>query len=100
MQCLKWVSVDDRLPDIELDKFKRRFPDEFEMGVIVMIKDAVVPNHLYYDGERFADLGDNEYEYEVTHWMELPPAPKDCILAPDLGDDFMPCYEELMAIYN
>ena len=100
MHYLKWVSVDDRLPDAELQEYKRRFPDEYEMGVIVMIEGALVPNHLYYDGERFVDMGDNEYEYEVTHWMELPPAPKDCMSAPDLGDDFMPCYEELMAIYN
>lgn len=100
MQYLKWVSVDDRLPDAELQEYKRRFPDEYEMGVIVMIEGALVPNHLYYDGERFREYAEDGYEYDVTHWMELPPAPKDCMLAPDLGDDFMPRYEELMAIYN
>jgi hypothetical protein len=100
MQYLKWVSVDDRLPDAELQEYKRRFPDEHEMGVIVMIKDACVPYHLYYDGERFCYTRYDENEYDVTHWMELPPAPKDCMVTPDLGDDFIPCYEELMAIYN
>lgn len=100
MQYLKWISVDDRLPDAELQEYKRRFPDEYEMGVIVMIEGALVPNHLYYDGERFREYAEDGYEYDVTHWMELPPAPKDCMLTPDLGDDFMPCYEELMAIYN
>lgn len=100
MHYLKWVSVNDRLPDAELEAFKRRFPDEHAVGVIVMIKDAYVPYHLYYDGECFSDTRYDGYEYDVTHWMELPPAPKDCMLTPDLGDDFMPCYEELMAIYN
>ncbi len=100
MHYLKWVSVDDRLPDAELQEYKRRFPDEYEMGVIVMIEGALVPNHLYYDGERFREYAEDVYEYDVTHWMELPPAPKDCMSAPDFGDDFMPCYEELMAIYN
>lgn len=100
MQYLKWVSVNERLPDAELEAFKRRFPRECEVGVIVMIKGAYVPNHLYYDGVRFYDPCDDVFEYDVTHWMKLPPAPKDCMLAPDLGDDFMPCYEELMAIYN
>ena len=98
MKYLRWVSVDDRLPDKELEEFKKRFPGEREVGVIVMIKDACVPYHLYYDGEQFADNeGD---EYCVTHWMQLPPAPKDCAVDFDLQDDFKPCYEELMAIYN
>lgn len=100
MQYLKWVSVNDKLPDAELEEFKRRFPGEREVGVIVMIEGASVPNHLYYNGERFYDPWDDTFEYDVTHWMELPPAPKDCMVTPDLGDDFMPCYEELMAIYN
>lgn len=100
MKYLKWVSVNERLPDVELEAFKRRFPGEREVGVIVMIKDAHVPNHLYYDGARFYDPWDDAFEYDVTHWMKLPPAPKDCVSVPDLGDDFMPCYEELMAIYN
>lgn len=98
MRYLKWISIDDRMPDKELENHKKRFLGEHEVGVIVMIKDAVVPYHLYYDGERFVDNGGDEYP--VTHWMELPPAPKDCAINFDLEDDFKPCYEELMAIYN
>ena len=98
MQYLKWVSIDDRLPDAEYAEFRRRFPDEYEMGLIVMIKHAIIPNHLYYDGDVFRDL--DESEYDITHWMMLPPAPRDCIVNQDLNDDFKPCYEELMAIYN
>ena len=98
MQYLKWVSIDDRLPDAEYAEFRRRFPDEYEMGLIVMIKDAIIPNHLYYDGYVFRDV--DESEYDITHWMMLPPAPKDCIVSQDLNDDFQPCFEELMAIYS
>lgn len=97
MRYMKWVSIEDRLPDEELRRFKERFPCENEVGVIVMLKGAQVPYHMYYDGESFYD---NEGEsYDITHWMELPPAPSECMVKVDLGS-FEPDFELFEAIFT
>lgn len=97
MRYMKWVSVNDRFPDEELERFKERFPGERDVGVIVMIEGAQVPYHLYYDGETFYDSGNESYN--ITHWMELPPAPSECLAKVDL-DVFEPNFEMFEAIFE
>ena len=61
-----------------------------------MIKGAQVPYHMYYDGEQFYDV---KYEsHDITHWMELPPSPRECMFVIDLGDNIEVDYELLEAI--
>ena len=69
----EWVSVEERLPDKELEDFKRKYPGENKMEVIVHIVGAKEPTVLKYDGECFADALTGEYH--ITHWMPLPALP-------------------------
>lgn len=69
----EWISVDERLPDEELNQIKRLFPGENEVEVLVMIEGAYIATTLYWDGEKFYD---ETSTYEVTHWMPLPAPPK------------------------
>ncbi len=68
----EWVSVEERLPDEELKRFKELFPEENEVEVLVMIQWADTATTLYWDGEKFYD---EMRSYEVTHWMPLPAPP-------------------------
>lgn len=97
MRYIKWVSIDDRFPDEELRRFKERFPGECDVGVIVMIEGAQVPYHLYYNGEIFCDSTGESYS--ITHWMELPPVPSECMVKVDLGS-FEPDFEMFEAIFE
>ena len=69
----EWLSVEERLPDEELNQIKRLFPGENEVEVLVMIEGAYIATTLYWDGEKFYD---ETSTYEVTHWMPLPAPPK------------------------
>ena len=68
----EWVSVEEKLPDEELKRFKELFPEENEVEVLVMIQGAYTATTLYWDGERFYD---EARSYKVTHWMPLPAPP-------------------------
>lgn len=68
----EWISVDERLPDEELNQIKRLFPGENEAEVLVMIEGAYIATTLYWDGEKFYD---ETSTYEVTRWMPLPAPP-------------------------
>lgn len=70
----EWLSVEERLPDEELNQIKRLFPGENEVEVLVMIEGAYIATTLYWDGEKFYD---ETSTYEVTHWMPLPKSPKE-----------------------
>ena len=70
----EWVSVEEKLPDEELKRFKELFPEENEVEVLVMIQGAYTATTLYWDGERFYD---EARSYKVTHWMPLPKSPKE-----------------------
>ena len=70
----EWVSVEEKLPDEELKRFKELFPEENEVEVLVMIQGAYSATTLYWDGERFYD---EARSYKVTHWMPLPKSPKE-----------------------
>lgn len=69
----EWLSVEERLPDEELNQIKRLFPGENEVEVLVMIEGAYIATTLYWDGEKFYD---ETSTYEVTHWMPLPAPPE------------------------
>ena len=91
MKCMQWVPVLCRKPDEEYQSFKCKHPySDFE--VIVLIEDTSIPTFLGYDGCGFYqidpcedDEADRSY-YCVSHWMLMPPAPADCLVVPDLGD--------------
>lgn len=70
----KWIPVSERLPDVELKEYRKKYPKEECIEVIVAIKGATDTTTLYYDGEAFED----EYgrPFEVTHWMAMPELPE------------------------
>lgn len=70
-----WTPVAERLPFEEYDTYKERWKDDEDPGFLVMIKNAVLPYHLYFDGVKWYEDRGSKYEYEVTHWMPLPEPP-------------------------
>ena len=93
---MQWFSVEQRMPDEELFRYRERFPDG-DINLIVLIKGASVPTELYYNGYDFVDI--DEDIYSVTHWMCMPPLPNDCVASLDLEDDFEPEYEKLEVLF-
>ena len=78
----RWIPVTDRLPDQELAEFREKFGWDNDPEFLVMIKGAKVPTTLYYneEGEFYSiDTDGNDTYYVVTHWMSLPPAPKEVL---------------------
>lgn len=93
---MQWISVEQRMPDEELRAYRERYEDG-DVSLIVLIKDATVPTELFYNGYEFVDYdGDSYY---VTHWMSMPPHPKDCVAPIDLEDSFEPEYEKLEVLF-
>ena len=78
-QVSKWISVKERLPDLELSEAKA---DDFDLyACLATIKNKRARNGRYvgkawYDGERFIDCDCLDITYDVTHWMPLPQPPK------------------------
>lgn len=67
-----WISTADRLPYAELDEYMAKYG---EIPVfLVMIKGAVEPTAIRFDGEYWCDYDDNAYA--VTHWMPMPNPPE------------------------
>ena len=68
---LKWISVEDRLPDVEV--LAANFAPK-TYGYKEYIIGYVSPD--WRKGEYYAE---NDYEilYNVTHWMPLPEPPKE-----------------------
>lgn len=84
------------MPDEELRVYRERYEDG-DISLIVLIADATVPTELFYNGYEFVDYdGDSYY---VTHWMRMPPLPKDCAAPIDLEDSFEPEYEKLEVLF-
>ena len=75
----KWISVKDRLPDLELVEAKA---NDFDLyACLATIKNERARNGRYvgkawYDGELFMDSDFVDITYDVTHWMPLPEPPK------------------------
>ena len=74
----EWISVKDRLPDLELSNAKANDMDLFPCLCVIPHKRAKNGRYvtkLWYTGEGFID-GNNVYCDEVTHWMPIPQPPK------------------------
>ena len=69
---MKWISVEDRLPDIGVPVWCYCFEDYEQRGYYEKTTE-------YSDGP--AHLFKNDYDYNgylsVTHWMPLPEPPED-----------------------
>jgi hypothetical protein len=63
---VEWISVKDRLP---------------EKGTYVLTYDGLDMNLARFTGEDSKYYWDCDtygmYDYDVTHWMPLPPPPKE-----------------------
>jgi hypothetical protein len=89
----KWISVNERLPDMELDNLN----DPVDDVLIVFQRTTTKCNHCgHLDGDYFYGIGyviheewkltellennclplDYEDQIKVTHWMPLPELPK------------------------
>ena len=67
-----WISAADRLPYAELDEYLKEYNEIPEF--VVMIRGAVVPTALCFDGRSWhSHDGDR---YPVTHWMPMPNPPE------------------------
>lgn len=67
-----WNSVEERLPYAELDAYVKKYDAIPEF--LVMIRGALVPTALFFDGQSWID-GDKNH-YAVTHWMQMPTPPE------------------------
>lgn len=77
----KWISVTERLPNVELDKAKILGWDVYPCLVTIKDKEAIdgryVRKAFFYDGERFLKTNCKDITSTVTHWMPLPKPPKE-----------------------
>ena len=73
---LRWRSVEEELPDAELDEVAKRINLDLHWPgykCLVLIKGATEPtilNYVDYDGDRVW-LDDDMTFYPVTHWRKL-----------------------------
>ena len=76
----RWITVTERLPDLELVDAKN---DDFDLyACLVTVKNFRAKNGRYvkkawYDGEIFMDENCADITDKVTHWMPLPEPPKE-----------------------
>lgn len=78
----RWIPVEERLPDRELDEIAAVVNTELHypgFQCLVMIRDAKYPTILNYadiDGDRV--WVDDECDwYPVTHWKHMPKGPEE-----------------------
>lgn len=112
MQYLRWIAVDERLPDEELRLYRQEYGEYACPEFIVYINNSVSPTFLLYDENGFfaendsyspwdeGDASERDYYPDVTHWMNMPPTPNECRIDIDLRDSFKPEYEMLEVIYT
>ena len=75
----EWISVKDRLPNLELDKFKALDWDVYPCLVTIKNQRAMDGRYVgkaFYDGKRFLKVNCEDITHDVTHWMPLPKPPK------------------------
>ena len=67
----KWIPVDERFPNAEYG----------ESEVVLTYNEFGVKRILYFDGGCWCYPTGEVYDkpYKVTHWMQLPASPDDCV---------------------
>lgn len=104
MRYMQWIPASVKMPDAELKAYRQKWGPDSYIEVISFISGAEIPTALGYDGTGFFAINDEEYDdfdreyYAVTHWMSMPPSPKECIIHIDLGDQIEANFELLEAI--
>lgn len=68
-QVPRWIRVEERKPDKELEEFHEKF-GPFPFRVLVVIEGAVISTSLIYDGEDFLD--EDGEPYRVVKWRPMP----------------------------
>jgi hypothetical protein len=79
LEQTRWISVKDRLPDLELVEAKTFDCDLYPCLVTIKNERAMGGRYVgkaWYDGKGFMDVDCVDITYEVTHWMPLPQPPK------------------------
>ena len=73
----EWISVDERLPDIELHKAKAVVPDV--LFPCLVVREGNIVSYIekaWYWGAKFTTQDCTDITDSITHWMPLPEAPK------------------------
>lgn len=78
-QKQEWISVDERLPDRELEELRRQTknPDKYYHCIIYICYETFgFVTDAWYGNDKF--VGNHDYcpISNITHWMPLPEAPK------------------------
>lgn len=76
----KWISVKERLPDLELEEILSEDMDVFPCLAVVRNERARGGRYVtkvWYNGEIFMDSDCVDVTCNVTHWMPLPEPPKE-----------------------
>ena len=75
----EWISVEDRLPDKELNEF-RNGNENLLYPCLVFIKHSFLSkgyiNKAWYMGSKFVEQNTDDITEVVTHWMPLPEPPE------------------------
>ena len=74
----EWISVKERLPDIELIEAKAKDRDYFPCLAVIKSTVSVLGRYvskLWYGEEGFIDQDACPMDNVVTHWMPLPELP-------------------------
>ena len=78
----EYDRINSRIAELEEERRWRKFPDEKPEEwetVVVRFSDGFYDLAVYLSNGQGWDIGDGLYHKseEVTHWMPLPPAPKE-----------------------
>ena len=74
---MEWISVKDRLPEIEQDVlicYLVTMPDDV---IIQAQKVDYIHRITQYKNSKVVDWAEATDDICITHWMPLPPNPKD-----------------------
>lgn len=73
----EWISVGERLPDIELHKAKAVVPDV--LFPCLVVREGNIVSYIekaWYWGVKFTTQDCTDITDSITHWMPLPEPPK------------------------
>lgn len=76
----EWISVKERLPDLELEEILSEDMDLFPCFAVVRnerVRGNRYVTKVWYNGEIFMDSDCFDVTCNVTHWMPLPEPPEE-----------------------